>query len=319
MNFTNLQKVTMHKTVCIVGLGIGKLYVDACTRIGWRVITVDQNPNVSADYLSVDDIPHDTCIDMGIICTPNHTHQVVARQLGYKHAINIVVEKPGFRCLGEWLGFQQQYPKSRLWMVKNNQFRTLYKDLQDKEIEKIQLFWLNKNRIPGAGSWFTDKAKAFGGVSRDLMPHLLSVAQRSLRCRIAETDFLAQCYQQYDMSELKNDSTYGNYNASGIYDVDDCAYFSSKVNDIPIECFASWKLDIDTDVIEWRFKMKNGPNLTFGVGLCPEDAYEAMLQEYMFATEETYQQHQRYDEEIHYIIDRFETTESAISNTKVSI
>ena len=47
----------VHKTVCVVGLGIGKLYVDACKRLEWTVITVDQNATLSADYLSVDDIP----------------------------------------------------------------------------------------------------------------------------------------------------------------------------------------------------------------------------------------------------------------------
>lgn len=306
----------VHKTVVVVGLGIGKLYVDACKRLGWTVITVDQNATLSADYLSVDDIPDNIQIDMGVICTPNYTHLQVAKQLGSKYATNIVVEKPGFFCLGEWLGFQQQYSASRLWMVKNNQFRTLFNDLRDKQIEKIQLFWLNKNRIPGAGSWFTDKSKSYGGVSRDLMPHLLSVAQRCLNQPIGEAEFTAQCYQQYDMSQLNDNSTYGNYNANGIYDVDDCAYFSSKVDNIVIECFTSWKLDIDADVIEWRFKIKNGVNLIYVVGLCPESAYETMLQEYMFATPETYQQHQQYDEEIHKIIDEFETTNFAIQNIK---
>ena len=309
----------VHKTVCVVGLGIGKLYVDACKRLEWTVITVDQNATLSADYLSVDDIPDNIQIDMGIVCTPNYTHLRVARQLGYKHAINIVVEKPGFFCLGDWLGFQQQYPISRLWMVKNNQFRTLFEDLQGKQIEKIQLLWLNKNRIPGAGSWFTDKYKSYGGVSRDLMPHLISVAQRSLGRCIASDDFVAQFHQQYEIKQLQNDSTYGNYNADGIYDVDDCAYFSSKVDDVPIECFASWKLDIDTDVVEWRFKIKGGANLTYGVGLCPESAYETMLQEYMFATPETYQQHQQYDEEIHKIIDGFVDREFVVLYSKLSI
>lgn len=309
----------MHKTVCVVGLGIGKLYVDACNRLGWRVITVDQNPNVSADYLSVDDIPASIHLDMGIVCTPNFAHLQVAQQLARKSATNIVVEKPGFFCSGDWLEFQQQYPESRLWMVKNNQFRTLFTDLRDKEIEKIQLFWLNKNRIPGAGSWFTDKSKSYGGVSRDLMPHLLSVAQRSLNQCIANDDFVARCYRQYDMSQLENDSSYGNFNATGIYDVDDYACFKSNVNNITIECFASWKKDIDADIIEWRFKLKNQSDLTYKVGLCPESAYETMLQEYMHATQETHQQHQQYDEEIHKIIDRFELTECVESNTKFSI
>ena len=133
----NSSKDMVPKTVCVVGLGIGKLYVSAAKAHGWNIITVDQNESLNADYLSVDDIPNDVHIDMGIICTPNFTHQQVARQLGAKYVTNIVVEKPGFRCLGEWLGFQQQYPKSRLWMVKNNQFRTLFEELQGKEIEKI--------------------------------------------------------------------------------------------------------------------------------------------------------------------------------------
>jgi predicted dehydrogenase len=315
----NSSKVMADKTVCIVGLGIGKLYVSACKYYNWDVITVDQNKALNADYLNVDDIPKDVHIDLAVICTPNYTHERVARQLGSRYVTNIVVEKPGFQHAGSWLGFQQQYPKSRLWMVKNNQFRTLFADLQDKEIEKIQLFWLNKNRIPGAGSWFTDKYKSYSGVSRDLMPHLLSVAQRTLGHCIATDGFTAQCYQQYDMSQLQNDSTYGNYDVNGIYDVDDCAYFKSKTNNIDIECFASWKLDIDVDIVEWRFFIKGGANLTYGVGLCPESAYETMLHEYMYADEATYRQHQKYDVEIHSIIDHFVESEQVPLFAKLSI
>ena len=84
---------------------------------------------------------------------------------------------------------------------------------------RSKLRWINKNRIPNPGSWFTEKSLAFGGVSRDLIPHMLSYYT-------ALTDFTkgkqlsAVAEQRWNLDQI--DSTdYGVINHKGQYDVDD--------------------------------------------------------------------------------------------------
>ena len=64
-------------------------------------------------------------------------------------------------------------------MVKNNQHRHNVDILKEttQNCDNLVLNWCNKNRVPNPGSWFTTKELAYGGVSRDLMPHLLSWVQ----------------------------------------------------------------------------------------------------------------------------------------------
>jgi len=61
-------------------------------------------------------------------------------------------------------------------MVKNNQYRQEIKEFQRlaESSDTVYVRWNSANRIPNPGSWFTTKKLSFGGVSRDLMPHMLS-------------------------------------------------------------------------------------------------------------------------------------------------
>ena len=62
-------------------------------------------------------------------------------------------------------------------MTKNNQYReniTEMAEAADPKKGVTRINWINDNRVP-SGSWFTNKELAFGGVSRDLMPNLLSL------------------------------------------------------------------------------------------------------------------------------------------------
>lgn len=303
----------MHKTVAIVGLGIGKLYVDVCKSIGWNVITVDINPDANADFLYIEDALRNIHVDMGIVCTPNFTHETVAEIMAKHGVATIVVEKPGFADVQRWISFYETYPNSKLFMVKNNQHRIIFDSIDTSNIKALQLFWVNQNRIPGAGSWFTNKKLAGGGVSRDLMPHLLSVAQRITNQPLQNIH--ATCYQQYDMDTVTNESSYGQFHANGIYDVDDCAIVFAESNGIDIQCISTWKYDTDSDVVKWKFHMKSGEVFDFISGLCPESAYNSMLQEYMFADDATYKKHQAYDTEIHLILENF--TESIQTVTQI--
>ena len=303
----------MHKTVVIVGLGIGKLYVDVCKSIGWNVITVDFNKSLNPDFIRIEDALRNVQVDMGIICTPNFTHQPIATTMAKCNVPRIVVEKPGFANLWEWMSFYKTFPQTKLFMVKNNQYRDILNSIPRENINKIQLFWANKNRIPGAGSWFTNETLAFGGVSRDLMPHLLSAAQ--ILCNEPLHVISAIHHQQYDMESVANDSSYGNFQENGIYDVDDCACIEAKTDSISIQCIATWKFDIDADIIKWKIHTTDGI-LDLEMGLCPESAYESMLLDYMSADSDTYAKHQIYDFEIHQILEEFTESPQTVSYIK---
>ena len=89
------------------------------------------------------------------------------------------IEKPGLETVDAWESLNHTFPNTRFMMVKNNQYRTNVAELYilARRSDTINLNWHNFNRIPNPGSWFTDKRKAWGGVSRDLLPHLLSWVQ----------------------------------------------------------------------------------------------------------------------------------------------
>ena len=272
------------KQVLVVGLGMGKLYQSVCEQLGWHVTTVDPNPSCNADYPDVTELPLASKYDMAIICTPNYTHESIARTLTL-HTKRIVVEKPGFASLMDWRKFRTDYPKHAIFMVKNNMFRqeTLAFRTLSHKLVGIDLLWVNRDRVPGPGSWFTTRSKALGGVHLDLLPHLLSIV-----CAILKTDYIsttadetAQRYQQYKLSDLAA-TTWGNYDPNGTYDVEDQCYYETRNGNCQIRCAATWKLDVPQDYISWNLKFEDGSRIKFETGLCPEIAYQDMLLAYLY-------------------------------------
>jgi predicted dehydrogenase len=303
----------MMKKICIVGMGIGNLYKSVTESLGWHAVTVDPDVSKHATYLDISTIPEDEKFDMAIICTPNYLHESVARQLT-KYTDRIVVEKPGFATLAHWTNFQTEFPRVKLFMVKNNMYRVteleyIRESIREYGVESIKILWVNKNRVPGAGSWFTDKKFAYGGVSMDLMPHALSVVQAILRePNLTRDNFIARRYQAYSLKDDVFNSNYGNSNPNGVYNVDDQAYFHTYVSGVSVECITTWKVDnIARDFAEWHIRLKNGFTLKYTAGLCPENAYAAMLDAYMLMTDKKYQSYVEYDRTVHHIINNFIT------------
>ena len=157
-------------------------------------------------------------------------------------------------------------------MVKNNQYRdtiTQFKLLADQS-HTVRLVWNNKNRIPNPGSWFTTKELAFGGVSRDLMPHMLSYY-------VALTDYVkgnklySNAIQRHELKDII-DTDYGSVNHDGTYNVDDFCEFEFKNGDTIWILTANWK-DNKADNVYISFD-----DVKFSLGLCPEEAYKAMIE-----------------------------------------
>lgn len=264
------------KTSLVVGMGIGQLYVDVLHKLGYRVVTVDSNPKKGADFETVDAaIIKCHNFDTVHICTPNFTHFDIATKVA-KCSSMVFIEKPGVSTSNIWYTLVKTFPSTRFMMVKNNMWRSNITELSEsaRRAKSVNIEWTRKNCIPSPGSWFTTRKLAFGGVSRDLMPHLLSL-YIAMNPDWRKDQVNGRGAQM--MWELKDiDSTeYGVVNPNGTYDVDDkCNInFGNKWH-----CSANWRsMDYENSAIE--FIMQDNTVERFDLGWCPEDAYLNMIKD----------------------------------------
>ena len=256
----------------IVGMGIGELYKGIYNHKLWDVVTVDQNK--PADHWDIEEVEGE--FDVAHICTPNWTHGTIARTIASRCKI-VFVEKPGLRTADDWEALVHTFPNTRFSMVKNNQYRDNLTDLYIKarSSDEIVINWHNYNRVPNPGSWFTNKDRAWGGVSRDLLPHALSWVQ-VFESEYPDLDFVtSNHHQNYDL-ETVGSTDYGFVDPTGIYNVDDTAEIVYKNAWHKYTCTTSWKNPVG-DKINIEF-YKNGHLVeAFPLGLCPENAYEKMV------------------------------------------
>lgn len=260
----------------VVGLGIGKLYVDVLTKLGADVITVDTDANKNPTFTNFVEACSSDKFDTVHICTPNFTHE----DLFYEYVKSnpkensiVFVEKPGFKTSQRWQ--KALDAPVRLMMVKNNQYRSnideMTADFRNSNFARLS--WINFNRVPNPGSWFTTKELAWGGVSRDLVPHLLSYIPmfQSENFR----DFYVSRKNVQQRSKLKDltSSDYGNVNTKGIYDVDDFCSVELTVGDSRIWLIADWRSMREDDI-----GISFGNRSVYELGLCPEEAYTKMIQ-----------------------------------------
>jgi predicted dehydrogenase len=261
------------KKALIIGLGFGQaVYLPVLTELGYQVITVDMNTSKGADFSNLDDaIRVHGKFDTVNICTPNFTHVKLARKVAALSSI-IFIEKPGVANSEAWAQLVRDYPATRFMMVKNNQYRDTieqFKTLADQS-HTVRVVWNNKNRIPNPGSWFTTKDLAFGGVSRDLIPHMLSYY-------VALTDYTkgnklyGNAIQRHELEDLI-DTDYGSVDHDGTYNVDDFCEFEFSNNNKKWILTANWKDDQADDVYI------SFDDVKFTLGLCPESAYKAMVE-----------------------------------------
>lgn len=262
------------KKSLIIGMGFGHaVYKPVLEGLGHQVITVD--PIQPADFLTVEKaIAVHKHFDTVNICTPNFTHELLARTVA-PYADIVFVEKPGVKDHYAWRQMVIDNPGCRFMMVKNNQYRDLtqFKTLADQS-HTVKIVWNNKNRIPNPGSWFTTKDKAFGGVSRDLIPHMLSYYV-ALANYEKGSKLYATAVQQHSLETI-TDTDYGTVNKKGTYNVDDFCEIEFKNNNTTWILTANWKDDLVDDVYI-SFDMKNSAS-KYVLGLCPESAYKAMIE-----------------------------------------
>lgn len=257
-------------------MGIGQLYQQVLEKLGHEVVTVDTNPLREATYTEINRaIAEHAPFDTVHICTPNNTHLELAETLGGCSKI-VFVEKPGVATGGEWATVIAHNPYTRFLMVKNNMWRSNIEELRSlaSQAKTVNINWINKDRVPNPGTWFTTKELAFGGVSRDLMPHLLSLFI-ALNPEWLSANVNGQSIQMKWKLEDLTTTEYGTVKADGVYDVDDVCQinFGSKWH-----LKADWR-SMTEDKRNIEFIMQDNSVETFELGLCPEDAYERMIKD----------------------------------------
>jgi predicted dehydrogenase len=248
----------------IVGTGFGNLYKSIYESLGWNITTVDI-ADPSATYDNIDKVGYG--VDIAHICTPNFTHYELANKVARFSKI-VMVEKPGVATSEQWQKLLENNPNTRFMMTKNNQYRSNIQEMIDAaQSGNVYINWVNKNRIPNAGNWFTNKDLAFGGVSRDLLPHLLSLYQLFNPFWRTTNQSESEKRQRWTLNDIES-SDYGTVNKSGVYNVDDFCYVSYD----RFKITANWRSNtLDNIGIKTE-------NADFGLGLCPEEAYKCMIE-----------------------------------------
>lgn len=243
---------------------MGRQYVSWLKELGYEVFTVDIDPTRQANYINHTEAINYKSYDIIYIGTPNCTHEPIAKDVVNKTKI-LIVEKPGFVNSQSWRTFVEENPQTRISMVKNNQYRLELSGFKDllKISYRINVVWSRKSGIPNSG-WFKQKEKAFGGVSRDLMTHLLSYYT---------------ALTNYKNGTIISAETIDYHNTG----IDDFCSITIKNSDIVWTFTANWKNDKeDCHHIEFDFgdstaKFELGDYVT-AFGGCPASPYMNMIQ-----------------------------------------
>jgi predicted dehydrogenase len=264
------------KTSLVVGMGIGNLYNTVLNHLGHGVVTVDSDPSKGADFLSVDAaIVVCRMFDTVHICTPNFTHFEIASKLAPISKI-VFIEKPGVADSFSWKKLVETFPKTRFMMVKNNMWRSNIADLKElaTTASTVKIEWTRFDCIPSPGSWFTTRKLAFGGVSRDLMPHLLSL-YIALNPNWRDEHLSSQISKQTWKLKDIDSTEYGVINPNGTYDVDDFCNFKFENK---WECLAEWR-SLKYELSAILFTMQDNSKKVVELGWCPNNAYQSMIKE----------------------------------------
>lgn len=264
----------MKKRSLVIGMGIGQLYKTVLEKLGHEVITVDKDISKRASMPSIDAaILLYGRFDTVHICTPNFTHFEIAAKIA-PYAKIVFVEKPGVADSNSWNILLETFKYTRFIMVKNNMWRSNIAELTElaSKSKTVKIRWIRKNCIPSPGSWFTTKKLAFGGVSRDLMPHLLSLYVAMNPDWKHETVSGQTAMQCWELKDIES-TDYGTVNPNGTYNVDDMCVinFGDKW-----KCAANWR-SIDEEDSSIEFTMQDNSVERFELGWCPEEAYHNMI------------------------------------------
>jgi predicted dehydrogenase len=282
----------------VIGLGMGQLYARTLTQLGHEVITIDTDQSKQATFANLDTALYaHPQLNAVFICTPNYTHDTIAQKVA-THTKMVFVEKPGVLNAKRWQTLQLTYPQTRFIMIKNNMWRTWEEEfhIRTEAAEVIHINWINRDRVPAPGSWFTTKKLSFGGVSRDLMPHLLSIFINMNPNHYKEFKIESNVVKQNWKLDQLNSTEYGTVNLNGTYDVDDWNEITLTDGKKKYILTADWR-SMNTDDRAIHCYQREKLVKSFELGLCPESVYATMIQNVFdnMNNEEFWNQHKEYD------------------------
>lgn len=300
----------------VIGLGIGQLYTNVLKELDATVYTVDQDAGKGPDFRSVEEaLDNGNQYDTIHIATPNFTHKQIADAVLVnnlsRNAI-VFIDKPGFKNAVHWVNAytyaNQLYNKPRIMMVKNNQYRPNIKAMGYDAVQSklISIDWVNENRVPNPGTWFTNKELAWGGVSRDLMPHLLSYLPRFFPYEYQNAKLVRKrLLQNWKLSDLQS-SDYGLVDPNGVYDVDDYCQLEFELNGKTITLTADWKNNKESSISAMI------GDYFYNLGLCPEEAYKEMIRTAVINRDNDSYWREQYEQDvwIHSILEGLNGTKS---------
>lgn len=277
--------------------GIGaNVYYPELQKLGYEVDVLDLVAP-TATFKNIQEVKE--AYDIAVVCTPNYTHRPIAEHLAMNGTKSIFVEKPGLSTSQEWWDMCTAYKDTKFHLVKNNLYRAEYGGVLEmmkiKDVIGIDIQWISDNRIPSPGSWFTTQKTAFGGVSRDLMPHLYCFAVKLLGpMTVAEILFIQSAIQRWDLKSISS-TDYGTVNPKGTYNVDDHAMALGSIDEISVKLYATWKAGYNKQSVTLYFR--DGTSFEWEFGLCPAEAYGTMLQDDSDST--------KIDMDLHYFLETF--------------
>lgn len=267
----------------VIGMEKGLMYEKILTDLGATVVTVDPDPSKNAMYTDIIRATKDHYdFNTAHVCTPNYTHRDIALTCKFNrfndHAI-IFVDSPGYKTANEWRS--SAGGATRFMMVKNDQYRNNIKEIIDpaKEHDFIRINWINFNRIPNPGSWQTTRKLAWGGVSRDLIPQLLSYVPLMRPDSYRNLQITGKSiWQNEDLEEITS-TKYGKVYPDGVYDVDDYVQLCLEDDDTSLTLTAAWRYYERDDIsIKYGGESFEEYDVKFDLGFCPDSAYARMIE-----------------------------------------
>ncbi len=198
-------------------------------------------------------------LDYVDICTPNYLHSIIAVD-ALNAGINVFCEKPDAVSVEEAMKMKEAAEKSgkKLMVMRNNRYRNtaqyLKKFIAEGKMGEIycgRCGWQRRRGIPGKGGWFTTKEQSGGGPLIDLGVHMidLSIWLMGNPTPVAVSGCTYRKFADNDVSDSVN-SSFGEKNADGIFDVEDLAMgFIKFDNGACLQIEFSWASNVEKESV----------------------------------------------------------------------
>jgi predicted dehydrogenase len=209
-------------------------------------------PLVFENYKDVLELPGLDAVD---ICTPNYLHSIIAVE-ALEHGLHVFCEKPDAVSVAEAEKMKAAAESSGkvLMVMRNNRYMPISSFLKQYieagklgEIYAARCGWQRRRGIPGKGGWFTTKAQSGGGPLIDLGVHMIDLTMWLMGSPrpVAVTGCTYCKFANNDMSD-SIDSTFGEKDANGTFDVEDLAMgFIRFDNGACMQIEFSWASNIE--------------------------------------------------------------------------